>query len=108
MFSLILLFIITIAISLFYREALALRLKQQEVYFSRSLNKLNRLKALKKDLNSEGSLLNKNFDDILGLYELTKDLCKSLEGEKIFSIFTKHLKNISPSVIADMSRIARI
>ncbi|MFA7283574.1 MAG: GGDEF domain-containing protein, partial [Candidatus Omnitrophota bacterium] len=34
----------------------------------------------------------KKFEDILALYELTKDVCLSLDEEKVFSIFNKNLK----------------
>jgi diguanylate cyclase (GGDEF)-like protein len=36
--------------------------------------------------------LNKRLDDTLALYELTKDICKSLDEQKVFTIFNKNLK----------------
>jgi len=92
MFNIILFLSITIVLSLLLREILSARLKRQEASAACSLNKLNRLNEFKKSLNSENNLLNKKFDDTLTLYELTKDICTSLDEEKVFSIFNKNLK----------------
>jgi diguanylate cyclase (GGDEF)-like protein len=92
MLNIILLLIITIVISLFYKEFFSERLKRQEADHTCLLNELNRLNDSKKSLNSENNLLNKNLDDTLALYELTKDICKSLDEEKVFTIFNKNLK----------------
>jgi len=92
MFNIILFLIITLALSLFFREVLSGRFKRQEADYGCLLNELNRLNDLKKSLNLENNLLNKRFDDTLVLYELTKDICKSLDEEKVFAIFNKNLK----------------
>jgi diguanylate cyclase (GGDEF)-like protein len=92
MLNLILMLIIAIAFGFLYKEVVAQRLKHQEAICGRLLNELNHFNGLKKSLNEENSFLNKRFDDTLALYELTKDICKSLDAEKIFSIFNKNLK----------------
>ena len=92
MLNIILFLIITLAISLFYREILFGRLKRKEANHACLLNELNRLNDFKKSLNLENNLLNKSFEDTLALYELTKDICKSLDEEKVFAIFNKNLK----------------
>ncbi|PIQ87887.1 MAG: hypothetical protein COV73_01725 [Candidatus Omnitrophica bacterium CG11_big_fil_rev_8_21_14_0_20_43_6] len=92
MFNIILLLIITLALSLFLREVLSGRLRRQEEDSFCLQNELNRLNDFKKNLNLENDLLNKRFDDTLVLYELTKDICKSLDEEKVFAIFNKNLK----------------
>jgi diguanylate cyclase (GGDEF)-like protein len=84
--------IIAIAFGFLYKEVVAQRLKRQEAICGRLLNELNYSNTLKKSLNEENISLNKRFDDILALYELTKDICRSLDAEKIFSIFSKNLK----------------
>jgi len=92
MLSIILFLIITIALSLFCREVFSARLKRQEADYACLLNELNRLNDFEKSLNLENNLLNKRFEDTLALYELTKDICKSLDEEKVFAIFNKNLK----------------
>lgn len=92
MLNIILFIIITIVMSLLYRNMLIGRLKRQEANYASLVDELSSLNELKKNLNSENSLLNKRFDETLALYELTKDICKSLDEEKIFSIFNLNLK----------------
>lgn len=92
MSNIILFLIITIVLSLFFREVFSQRLKRQEADYDGLLNEFNRLSDLKKSLNLENNLLNKRFEDTLALYELTKDICKSLDEEKVFAIFNQNLK----------------
>ncbi|MCX5698694.1 MAG: GGDEF domain-containing protein [Candidatus Omnitrophica bacterium] len=91
MLCIILFLIITIALSLFFREVFSQRLKRQEAKYACLLNELNRLNGFKESLNLENNLLNKRFDNTLALYELTKDICTSLDEEKVFTIFNKNL-----------------
>jgi len=58
----------------------------------RLLNDLKNLSGEKNKVDLENSMLSKTFEDTLALYELTKDICQSLEEEKVFSIFNKNLK----------------
>ena len=92
MSNLILFFLISVAFVLAYREIFFARLKRQEAKSACLLNEFNRLNDFKKSLNLENNLLNKRFDDTLALYELTKDICKSLDEEKVFTFFNKNLK----------------
>jgi diguanylate cyclase (GGDEF)-like protein len=92
MLNLGLFLVITIALSLFCREIFAGRLKRQKTDRDFLLNELNRLNDFKQSLNSDNQRLNKNFEEILALYELTKDICKSLDEEKVFAIFNQNLK----------------
>jgi diguanylate cyclase (GGDEF)-like protein len=92
MLNIVLFLIITIALGLFCREVFYGRLKRRKANCACLLNELNRLKDLKQSLNLENNLLNKRFNDTLVLYELTKDICKSLDEEKIFTIFNRNLK----------------
>lgn len=50
------------------------------------------LTASQRSLDEQNTQLEKKFSDTLALYELTKDICKSLEEEKVFAIFNKSLK----------------
>lgn len=92
MSNIILFFLISVAFGLTYREIFFARLKRREAKSACLLNELNRLDDFKKSLNLENNLLNKRFDDTLALYELTKDICKSLDEEKVFTFFNKNLK----------------
>jgi len=92
MFNIILLLIATIAFALFLREVFLARLRAREEDCACLLKELNGLNNAKENLNLENNLLNKKFEDILTLYELTKEVCKSLDEEKIFAIFNKNLK----------------
>ncbi|MCX5669091.1 MAG: GGDEF domain-containing protein [Candidatus Omnitrophica bacterium] len=92
MFNIILFLIILIAFSLSYKEIFSVRLKRQEASYTRLVNELKVLHEFKKSLDLENNLLNKRFDDTLALYELTKDICQSLDEEKVFTIFNKNLK----------------
>ena len=92
MLNIILLLIITIAFSLLIRDIFITRLMRQKANDTRLLNEFNRMDEFKKSLNLENNLLSKKFDDTLALYELTKDICTSLDEEKVFGIFNKNLK----------------
>ena len=92
MLNIILFLIITVALSLSCREIFSARLKRQEADSACLLNELNCLNDFKKSLDLENNLLNKRFENTLALYELTKDICKSLDEEKVFTIFSKNLK----------------
>jgi diguanylate cyclase (GGDEF)-like protein len=75
-----------------FRELLLGHLRLKEDDSIALQNEFSRLDGLKKTLESENESLNKKFDDTLALYELTKNICKSLEEEKVFAIFSKDLK----------------
>jgi diguanylate cyclase (GGDEF)-like protein len=92
MLNIILFLVITIVLGLTWREIFSSRLRRQEADYVCLLKELNCLHELKKTLILENNLLNKSFDDTLALYELTKDICKSLDEEKVFAIFNKNLK----------------
>jgi diguanylate cyclase (GGDEF)-like protein len=92
MLNLILFIVVTIALNLAFREIFSGRLKRQEADYACLSKELDRLNVFKKSLEVENELLDKRFDDTLALYELTKDICKSLDEEKVFAIFNKNLK----------------
>lgn len=92
MLNIILILIISVFLNLLLREFLLERLRLKGAEGAALQNELSRLNDLKHDLELENEQLNKKFDDTLALYELTKDICKSLEEEKVFNIFSKDLK----------------
>ena len=92
MFNLILLISITFVWYMFLRNIFSSKFKGFVDVNIQLLNDLKGLKDFKSSLDLENIQLNKTFQDILVLYELTKDICKSLEEEKVFAIFNKNLK----------------
>jgi diguanylate cyclase (GGDEF)-like protein len=77
---------------MFLRRIFIARIKYQEEKSERLTKELENLEDLKKRLNIENTQLNKIFSDTLGLYELTKDICKNLDEEKVFATFSQSLK----------------
>ena len=92
MLNLILLLIITFAWYMFLRNVFFCRLKRLENKNNHLLDDLKSLTGLKESSDLENTQLNGRLEDILALYELTKDICRSLEEEKVFAIFNKNLK----------------
>jgi len=77
---------------LLLQEFLAKRSNLKAGEFDRLLIEKDGLLKDKLRLDAENNALNKEFSQILELYELTKDICKSLDEEKVFSIFRQNLK----------------
>ncbi|MDD5120391.1 MAG: GGDEF domain-containing protein [Candidatus Omnitrophica bacterium] len=92
MFNLIALALITLSWFMLVRNITLGFLKRLEDDNSRLLDNFKALEKLQKSLYLENEQLNKTFEDTLALYELTKDICSSLEEEKVFSIFNSSLK----------------
>ena len=92
MLYIILFLILTISWAVFLYDVLSGRLKRRETKSAGLLNQLNILKEGKQVLDSENAKLNKIFIETLALYELTKDICKGLDEEKIFAIFRDNLR----------------
>jgi diguanylate cyclase (GGDEF)-like protein len=92
MFYIILFLILTFAWFMFLREIFSAGLNRQELKKSSLLNEFNNLTDSQKKLNLENTQLNKMFEETLALYELTKDICQSLDEEKVFAIFKINLK----------------
>jgi diguanylate cyclase (GGDEF)-like protein len=92
MLNIILFLIITFFLNLLFWDILLKRLRLKELEGVALCNELSRLNDLKKNLDLENKSLNDKFEDTLTLYELTKDICKSLDEEKVFAIFSKDLK----------------
>jgi len=92
MYSIILLFILTVCWYMSLRSFFFERLAKLEVSNNHLMAQLNNLTETKKNLKLENNQLSKTLEETLALYELTKDICKSLEEEKVFAIFNKNLK----------------
>ncbi len=84
--------ILTAAWYMSLRRVFAGRVKCREAKSTCLINELKNLIDLKKRLNSQNAQFNKVFAQTLALYELTKDICKDLDEEKVFSTFNRSLK----------------
>jgi len=92
MLSMILFSVITIFAAMFLSCVFSGRLKQQKEKSAVLTARLNDLTEQKKSLDLKNTQLNHNFLETMALYELTKDICQSLDEEKVFAIFNKNLK----------------
>jgi len=92
MLYLILFLILTISWTIILYDILSSRLNRRQTESAALLNELNSLKEGKLALDSDNTRLNNIFVETLGLYELTKDICKGLDEEKIFAIFHNNLR----------------
>ncbi len=77
---------------LLLREFFARRLNSKTTELNSLLIESAGLLKDKQRLDAENTNLNKEFSQTLALYEVTKDICKSLEEEKVFNIFHENLK----------------
>lgn len=77
---------------LLLREFFARRLNSGTAELNSLLIESAGLLKDKQRLDAENTDLNKEFSQTLALYEVTKDICKSLEEEKVFNIFRENLK----------------
>jgi diguanylate cyclase (GGDEF)-like protein len=84
--------ILTVGWYMLLRRIFAGRIEDQQAKSTRLINELKDLVDSKKRLNSENARLNKIFAQTLALYELTKDICKHLDEEKVFTTFSQSLK----------------
>jgi len=92
MLYIIVFLILTASWYMLLRQIFSGRSKYQEAQSRRLIDELKNLTDLKKRLNSQNSQLTKIFAQTLELYELTKDICKNLDEEKVFSTFNQSLK----------------
>lgn len=84
--------ILTVAWFMFIKGVFSAQLKKQEAKSAKLLNELNGLGEYGGNIKLENSQLNEAFGNTLALYELTKDICRSLDEEKVFATFQNNLK----------------
>lgn len=84
--------IITVAFSGLIRGIIFVRLKRQDENYQNLVNDFKKSDSFRKSIKIENDQLVESFNNTLALYELTKDICKSLEEEKVFDTFNKNLK----------------
>jgi len=92
MLYIILFLILSISWVFILYDVLSSRLKRKNDESTALLNELNKLKENKQSQELENIKLNNILVETLALYELTKDICQSLDEEKIFAIFRDNLR----------------
>ncbi len=92
MLDIIAFLILTVGWYMLLRRIFTGRIEHQQEKSASLINELKDLVDSKKRLNSENARLNKVFAQTLALYELTKDICKHLDEEKVFMTFNQNLK----------------
>ena len=92
MWLIILFLILTISWFILLFDVLSAQLERRRAESADLLSALKNLEQEKQAMDLENGRLNKVFIDTLALYELTKDICKSLDEEKIFTIFRDNIR----------------
>jgi len=97
MLHIILYLIMTAVWFLLLRDSLALQLAGKTAELDKLFMENSGLLKDKHRLEEQNAGLDKEFSQTLELYELTKDICKSLDEERVFNIFRQNLeKHIGP------------
>lgn len=92
MLHIVLYIIISAACFLLLKEFFTQRLSSKTAELDRLFIENARLFKDKRELEAQISGLNKEFTQTLELYEMTKDICKSMDEEKVFNIFRQNLE----------------
>jgi len=92
MLHIVLYLIITAVWFLLLRDSLAQRLGAKTAELDRLFIENARLLKDRGELEAQNCGLNQEFNQTLELYEMTKDICKSLDEEKVFNIFRQNLE----------------
>lgn len=92
MLHIILYVIITTVWFFLLRDSLARRLACKTAELDKLFIENAGLLKDKRRLEAQNSGLDKEFTQTLELYELTKDICKSLDEERVFNIFRQNLE----------------
>jgi diguanylate cyclase (GGDEF)-like protein len=92
MLYIILFFILTVCWVIALYDSLSIRLKAKQEESSLLLKEEYSLKEKRESLDSENERLNNVFMETLALYELTKDMCKGLDEDRILAIFHDNLR----------------
>ncbi len=92
MLYLVVFVILTLAGMIFWHDLFFRRLKVKQAEKQEFLDEFNVLLKDQERLIRENTLAQRIFTETLELYELTKDICQSLDKEKVFAIFRENLK----------------
>ncbi|TAM38594.1 GGDEF domain-containing protein [bacterium] len=92
MLHIVLYIILSVACFLLLREFLGERLSRKTAELDGLFIENARLLKDKGEFEAQNRGLNKEFTQTVELYELTKDICKSLDEEKVFNIFRQNLE----------------
>jgi len=92
MISGIILAALTISLYFFLKRVLKNNLRRDMTDYEKINNESARLRADYSILQADNSRLKQALDETLALYEITQDICKTLEAGRVFSAFTEKVK----------------
>lgn len=88
----ILLSALTIALYFILKRFLRDRSRRDTLDYEQTSNESAKLRADYSILQADNSRLKQALDETLALYEITKDICKTLEADSVFSAFTEKVR----------------
>ncbi|MFA5373256.1 MAG: hypothetical protein WC354_03605, partial [Candidatus Omnitrophota bacterium] len=92
MISVIILAALTVFLYFFHKRVLKNNLNRDMLDYENINNESARLRADYSLLQADNSRLKQALDETLALYEITKDICKTLEAGQVFAAFTEKVK----------------
>ncbi len=92
MFYLILFILISVFFFIFLQKALNKKFAQRQNEIFGLEQKLAALAKNNQLLKNDNAEYQKNFEDTVALYDLTKDICKTLDEARIFKVFKENLE----------------
>jgi diguanylate cyclase (GGDEF)-like protein len=90
--NLAILFVLSLALQLRFRKALALRSKKNLCLYQQARSEEEFLAADCAILETETSRLKHGLDETVGLYEITREISRFLERDKVFEVFNEKIK----------------
>jgi len=93
MLYLILLIFLSFIGGLLLKQSLNLKLLSKDKVFSDLTLKFQALLSESTRIHEDNIKLEKEVSDTIALYDITKEICKTLDENKIFSIFSEQIRN---------------
>lgn len=90
-YSLLILIMSTVVLGMRVKNLMDMRIARMRGNYKRVKNDCERLLQENTRLKSENSVLGKAADDIIALYDITKEICKHLDTAKVFESFREQL-----------------
>jgi len=91
MWNLIALILLTVFLYLTLKRKLDKDFIKAGNIYQKIKNEYERLSEENIPLKDENSLLEKSAEEIIALYDITKNICKTLDEEKVFSVFKEQI-----------------
>jgi diguanylate cyclase (GGDEF)-like protein len=85
------LILITVSIYILLRRLLNKSLAKREDGYTRLKSEYERLRSENARLKKDNSNLEVSTEETIALYDITRDICKTLDEDKVFGIFREHI-----------------